>query len=421
VQRALSAKNIHHGRGGTIFAGFLKILPVFLMVIPGLISRALFPEQVKASPNLAYVLLVQNVLPTGARGLMIAAMLAALMSTLASVFHSSATLFTMDIYRPLKDRFFNTNNNGQPSEAEKQQEEQQQTQASEAETTVSLPEAAQVEGENEQEIEIELVSASTTAASKDAATEATIAQTPMPPEDEERQFMINSNSSNDGNEANQSIIPNQVQAENSTQNSATSSTTLTTSTNSNEYVLVGRIAAIVITIMGIAWIPLVPLLSQQLYIYTHKIMSYFAPSIAIVFLFGVLIPRVNHYGALATLLSGLVIGMSRLILELVYATTAPQDMFILLQWFVKMNFLHFSAFFAAWSMAVLVLVSLITKKPSESQTEQLTIKVWFKNNKEANKISKESNNKREWIGTAINIGATIVLAMSLFALYFIFR
>ncbi|KAM5262386.1 sodium/mannose cotransporter SLC5A10 isoform 2-T2 [Ctenodactylus gundi] len=83
VQRSLSARNLNHAKAGSILASYLKMLPMGLMIMPGMISRALFP---------------------GLRGLMIAVMMAALMSSLTSIFNSSSTLFTMDIWRRLRPR-----------------------------------------------------------------------------------------------------------------------------------------------------------------------------------------------------------------------------------------------------------------------------------------------------------------------------
>src|ERR1700691_6208889 len=74
VQRVLSARDEGHAKLGTIFAGFLKILPVFMLVLPGIIAFALFPEQVK-KPDFAYPTLILNLLPTGLVGLVMAALL----------------------------------------------------------------------------------------------------------------------------------------------------------------------------------------------------------------------------------------------------------------------------------------------------------------------------------------------------------
>jgi solute:Na+ symporter, SSS family len=102
VQRTLAAKNIEHARGGTIVAGFLKILPVFMLVVPGMIARVLYPSEIAADSNAAFPLLVSRLMPPGLQGVMVAAMLAALMSSLSAVFNSSSTIFTMDFYKKLR-------------------------------------------------------------------------------------------------------------------------------------------------------------------------------------------------------------------------------------------------------------------------------------------------------------------------------
>lgn len=102
VQRTLAAKNIKHAQAGTALAGFLKILPVFMLVVPGMIARALYPAEMAADSNSAFPLMVTRLMPAGLQGVMIAAMLAALMSSLSAVFNSSSTIFTMDFYKKLR-------------------------------------------------------------------------------------------------------------------------------------------------------------------------------------------------------------------------------------------------------------------------------------------------------------------------------
>lgn len=99
VQRVLSAKDVGNAKAGTVLAGFLKILPVFMLIVPGMIARALYPQEMAADSNSAFPTLVVRLMPTGLQGVMVAAMLAALMSSLASVFNSSSTIFTMDFYK----------------------------------------------------------------------------------------------------------------------------------------------------------------------------------------------------------------------------------------------------------------------------------------------------------------------------------
>lgn len=117
VQRVLAAKNLAHAKGSTLMAGFLKVLPMFIIVIPGMISRILFADElVCISPehcmqvcgsqagcsNIAYPRLVMSVMPIGLRGLMMAVMIAALMSDLDSIFNSASTIFTLDIYKMVR-------------------------------------------------------------------------------------------------------------------------------------------------------------------------------------------------------------------------------------------------------------------------------------------------------------------------------
>ena len=102
VQKALSARNLDHARAGGNLTALLKILPVFLFVFPGLIARVLWPEQVASEPDMAYPMLLTNLLPPGVSGLVIAALMAALISSLSAVFNSTSSIFTMDIFRKFR-------------------------------------------------------------------------------------------------------------------------------------------------------------------------------------------------------------------------------------------------------------------------------------------------------------------------------
>ena len=101
VQRALAAKNLNNARKGTIFAGFLKILPVFMFLIPGMIAAALRAQGkvMFTDNNEAYGSLVSTLLPMGIKGIVVVGFIAALMTSLAAHFNSSATLFTIDFYK----------------------------------------------------------------------------------------------------------------------------------------------------------------------------------------------------------------------------------------------------------------------------------------------------------------------------------
>jgi SSS family solute:Na+ symporter len=117
VQRALAARNEREARRGSIFAAFLKLLPVFIFIIPGMIALAL--AKTGRAPGLesiigpdgnadalnaqgAFPLMIMSVLPVGVRGMVVAGLLAALMSSLAGVFNASSTLFTIDFYQRLR-------------------------------------------------------------------------------------------------------------------------------------------------------------------------------------------------------------------------------------------------------------------------------------------------------------------------------
>ncbi|MEM7367197.1 MAG: sodium:solute symporter [Bacteroidota bacterium] len=104
VQRVLTAKNIKEGRRGTIFGGFMKLLPVFIFLVPGVIALGMKQKGLLNwdTPDQAFPALLSEVLPSGLRGLVAAGLLAALMSSLASVFNSCSTLFTVDIYKKLR-------------------------------------------------------------------------------------------------------------------------------------------------------------------------------------------------------------------------------------------------------------------------------------------------------------------------------
>lgn len=102
VQRVLAAKNLTAARRGTIFAGYLKILPVFIFVLPGMIAAALYSDIRSGTGDAAYPALVTRLLPSGFKGLVLAGMLAALMSSLASAFNSCSTLLTWDVYRKVR-------------------------------------------------------------------------------------------------------------------------------------------------------------------------------------------------------------------------------------------------------------------------------------------------------------------------------
>ncbi|MDX1578112.1 MAG: sodium/solute symporter, partial [Gemmatimonadota bacterium] len=247
VQRVLAAHDQNHARRGTVFAGFLKLLPLFIFVIPGVIAYALSQQGALelGQPDEALPTLIGVLLPVGVRGLVVAGLLAALMSSLSSVFNSTSTLITLDVYKRLRP----------------------------------------------------------------AATE-------------------------------------------------------------RQLVLFGQVATGVLVLVGLAWIPLMQLISGQLYQYLQSVQAYISPPIAAVFLIGLLWRRMNATGAMAALLTGFVLGMGRLVAEL-----SKDSLSGLLYAYADINFLHFAVVLFVICTGVLVAVSLFTAPPPPEKVDGLTIGV----------------------------------------------
>lgn len=261
VQRVLAAKNIKEARRGTIFGGLLKLLPVFLFLVPGIVALALKNKGELAwdTPDQAFATLLMNKMPIGLRGLVAAGLLAALMSSLASVFNSCSTLFTVDIYKKLK---------------------------------------------------------------------------PQTPDD--------------------------------------------------QLLRIGRIATTIVVILGIAWIPIMQNISGVLYEYLQSVQSYIAPPIAAVFLLGIFYKRINSKGAMTTLVVGLIVVFIRLLLEL---SAGSLDSGSFLYAFGKVNFLTFSSWFFLFSVALCLVISLLTPAPSEEQIRGLTFGTLSEEQKAYNRSS----------------------------------
>ncbi len=244
VQRVLAAKNQQEARRGTIFAGFLKLLPLFIFVVPGVIAYALTQQgrMQLASPDQALPTLVATLLPAGLRGLVVAGLLAALMSSLSSVFNSTSTLLTIDVYKKLQPH-----------------------------------------------------------------------------------------------------------------------------TSERGLVLVGQVSTALLVGLGLLWIPLMKLVSGQLYQYLQSVQAYISPPIAAVFLVGILWQRVNAFGAMASLITGFVLGMGRLIAEL-----TKQNLSGVLRTYADINFLHFAILLFVICSVVLVVASLLTPAPAPEKVSGLT-------------------------------------------------
>lgn len=244
VQRVLAAKDIKNARRGTIFGGYLKMLPLFIFVIPGIIAYALSQKGMLTydSTNQAFPSLVKTLLPPGVRGLVVAGLFAALMSSLSTVFNSCSTLFTLDIYKKFK-----------PQSSEK------------------------------------------------------------------------------------------------------------------KLVMVGQIATVVLVILGILWIPFIDKISGQLFTYLQSVQAYISPPIAAVFLLGIFFKRLNAQGAMAALLTGFVLGTARLFGEINKESLSGS-------WFYlsDVNFLHFAILLFVLCVAILILVSLLTKEPDYNKFKNIT-------------------------------------------------
>jgi SSS family solute:Na+ symporter len=258
VQRVLSGKDEKEARRGTIFGAYLKLLPVFLFLIPGMIAFALhqkyigdggfLPLLADGTPNAdaAFPTLVAKILPAGVKGLVVCGILAALMSSLASLFNSSAMLFTIDFWKRLK------------------------------------------------------------------------------PETSEKSL-----------------------------------------------VRIGQTATVVIVILGILWIPIMRSVGNVLYNYLQDVQSVLAPGIAAAFLLGICWKRASAKGGMWGLLSGIIIGLTRLGAKVYYsnATDAADNWFKAV--FYDFNWLFFCGVMLIVCCLIVIIVSLITEAPDNQKIQGL--------------------------------------------------
>ncbi|MDP2301918.1 MAG: sodium:solute symporter [Ignavibacteria bacterium] len=244
VQRVLSARSIDDARRGSLLAAFLKITPIFILVLPGLIAYALFPglQGDEAYP----VLIASNILPVGVKGFVLAALLAAIMSSLASVFNSTASLITNDFYKPRH-----------PNASEE------------------------------------------------------------------------------------------------------------------KLVLVGRLTTMIIVVTAILGVPLVKLISSQLYLYMQSIQANISPPITAVFIFGLFMKKVNAKGALWTLIIGESIGISKLTADFLVRFDVVQNPVLVA--LANINFLHFAIFSFIISSLLLIGISYATQVSSEPTRSNLQL------------------------------------------------
>jgi SSS family solute:Na+ symporter len=239
VQKLFSARSVNDARKGTLLAAFLKILPIFILVIPGLVAAVLYPQ---VSGDQAYAALVAgDLLPIGIKGFVVAGLLAAIMSSLASAFNSTATLFTNDFYK------------------------------------LHYPEATE-----------------------------------------------------------------------------------------RKLVLIGRLATTTVVVLAILIVPLVKIISSQVYIFLQSVQAFVSPPITAVFLFALFSKKISSKTALTTLIIGETIGLSRLLLELLKNLGLQMPHFFM--WVLGINFLHFAIFLFIVSTTLILILNISSVKVNNGFT-----------------------------------------------------
>lgn len=301
VQRVLGAPNETEARRGSIFSGFLKLLPVFLFIIPGMICFALAKSGtvpsiqhelfdangvlIRDRAQAAFPLLVMHVLPVGVRGIVVAGLLAALMSALAGVFNASSSLFTMDFYSRLR------------------------------------PKATQA-----------------------------------------------------------------------------------------QLVWVGRVATVVMVIIGLLWIPVIQG-GRGLYDYLQGIQAYLAPPIFVVFFFGIFMKRLNGPGCMATLLTGFAMGLFRLAVDTpvkLMGTSYTEGSFL---WIVNnIFFQYYSLLITLVCIIVFIAVSYATREPDYAKIRGLTFSTLSAEDRQAS--------RKTWNMKDVILSVLLVLLIIAIYIYF---
>ncbi|HEX7034251.1 MAG TPA: sodium/solute symporter [Pseudomonadales bacterium] len=288
VQRTLAARNLRTARRGALWGAFLKVWPVLIFLVPGLIGAALHARGVLAIPSRTgggglsgdhvFPTMVTALLPEGLRGLVVAGLLAALMSSLSSLFNSTATLFTVDVYQKLH-----------PGAGERR------------------------------------------------------------------------------------------------------------------LVTVGRLATIVVVGLGLAWIPVMPLVSGGgLYQYLQNVQGYLAPPITAVFVLGLLSLRVNQRGAVWGLGLGFGLGMTKLLIQTTFGAGKLESPAILAA-IGDFNFLYFSGVLFVICTATVLIASRTAPAPDVARLRGLT---FHSVDREA---VRESWDARDAIATAVVLGLVAAL------------
>ncbi|TMG01157.1 MAG: hypothetical protein E6I06_16015 [Chloroflexi bacterium] len=181
------------------------------------------------------------------------------------------------------------------------------------------------------------------------------------------------------------------------------------SASEQQLVRVGRISAAMMVFLGLLWIPFMKYISSQIYIYLQSVQAYIAPPIAACFLLGLFYRRLNGAGAIASLVTGLVLGVLRLVLELTNKASGGLEPGTLWHWIATINFLHFAVLLFVICSVVLFVVSLMTPPPSPEKTEGLT----YTYGKPA--VGEPAGARR------FEIGLSVVLVATIGVLWFVFR
>jgi SSS family solute:Na+ symporter len=152
-------------------------------------------------------------------------------------------------------------------------------------------------------------------------------------------------------------------------------------TSEKKLVIVGQMATVLMVGVGLAWIPFMENVSDQLFVYLQSVQGYIAPPITSVFLLGIFFKRLNHKGAMAALFTGLVLGASRFFLEL-----NKEALSGFLYEFAAINFLHMAIFLFIICSIVLIAVSLLTEAPPAEKTDGITYQRGVKSGSKGNKL-----------------------------------
>jgi SSS family solute:Na+ symporter len=279
VQRVLSGRDQKQARRGTIFGAYLKLTPVFFFLIPGMIAFAMKQKGMLHfdTNDAAFSTLVKELLPKGFTGIVVGGILAALMSSLASLFNSSSMLFTVDFYKKFR-----------PNATEK------------------------------------------------------------------------------------------------------------------HYVIVGRIATVVIVVLGILWIPVMKDIGKVLYEYLQDVQSLLAPGIAAVFLLGILSKRTTPTAGFTGLVVGFTLGMLRLALNVIFKDVESDG--LIYRIIVEPNWLHYEIAIFFIIIALMIVVSAFTERMDPAKIEGL---YFGSATPEQRAITRASWNRWDVVNSVIILGVII--------------